>query len=255
MLATRLDEGFDGVLSFGVAGGLDPARRPGDVVIAEAVMDGDRCLETDPRWTRALRHALPVGTTARITGSDTAITTVEAKQALYRTHGAVAVDMESHIAARVAHARRLPFAACRVVLDDAAHEVPAVAVAGMADDGRSDILAVLAALARSPGQLGALLHLARDAAAARAALRNARRALGDSFALPAPPASDEKKPGDDAPGFPSHTASAARATAATTAAATTTAATTTAATTTPATTPAATTTAATTPAAAAGHKR
>jgi len=187
-LASRLRagvDGVDGVLSFGVAGGLAPGLEAGDVVVADTVLDGERRLPTDAGWTQALRQALAGCKTGLLAGVDAPVTTVAAKAALHHTHGAAIVDMESHLAARVAHAHGIPFAACRVVLDSAARAVPAAAVAGMADDGRSDVLAVLAALAKSPRELGPLLRLARDAATARVALRNARRALGEGFSLPA----------------------------------------------------------------------
>ena len=46
-----IDRGIDGLVSFGVAGGLNPALAPGTVVIAGQVLapDGTR-FETDPAW-------------------------------------------------------------------------------------------------------------------------------------------------------------------------------------------------------------
>jgi len=186
-LESRLRAGVDGVVSFGVAGGLAPGLDAGDVVVPDAILDGEQRLPVDARWAQALRQALAGCTTGLLAGVDAPVTTVAAKAALHRAHGAAVVDMESHLTARVAHARGIPFAACRVVLDGATRAVPAAAVAGMADDGRSDVLAVLAALAKSPQELGPLLRLARDAATARAALRNARRALGEGFSFPSAP--------------------------------------------------------------------
>lgn len=184
-LDDKLGRGYAGVISFGVAGGLDPTLPPGTVLVATGVRAGAESFRTDPFWTAALRRALPYAVPGLLAGSDAAVTSVDAKQALHAPHGALAVDMESHIAARVARQHGLPFAALRVVVDPADRPVPPLAVAGMADDGSTDIGAIVFGLLKAPHHLPGLLRLGRDAAAARRALQAARRALSEDFALPA----------------------------------------------------------------------
>jgi hypothetical protein len=89
--------------------------------------------------------------------------------------------MESAIAARLAAARGLPFAALRVICDPAGRAVPPAALAGFGADGRTDLGALLRALAAAPGQLPALLRLAGDARVGFAELSRCRRILGGSF--------------------------------------------------------------------------
>jgi hypothetical protein len=120
-----------------------------------------------------------------LAGSDTPVTTVTGKTALHESHGALAVDMESHIAALAAQTHHIPFAALRVVIDPADRPVPPLAVAGMAADGSTDIGAILFGLLKAPHQLGGLLRLGRDASAAKSALSAARHAVGAGFALTA----------------------------------------------------------------------
>ncbi|WP_042879886.1 phosphorylase [Cupriavidus necator] len=172
-----------GIVSFGVAGGLDPALAPGDIVIAERVCaDGER-YDADVSWTRAMHAVMAHARVGTIAGADQPVLTVAGKQLLRQACGALCVDMESHIAARMAAACQLPFAACRVVIDPAGRAVPAAAAAGMGEGGKTDVGAVLGGLLRAPWELPGLFRLAGDAAAARGALRAARLALGDEFGL------------------------------------------------------------------------
>jgi hypothetical protein len=107
--------------------------------------------------------------------------TVEHKRRLHRDHGALAVDMESHGAARFAASYGLPFAALRAIADPQRRAVPEVAIAGFKPDGSADVLAVLRALSRRPGQLGGLIRTAFDARAGMAALLGSRRLVGSFF--------------------------------------------------------------------------
>lgn len=184
-LDIRLMQGCAGVISFGVAGGLDPTLPPGTIIIATAVRSGQTSYSTAPYWTAALRRALPNAVCGLLAGSDTPVLTVADKTALHEAHGALAVDMESHIAARAAQAHGIPFAALRVVIDPADRPVPPLAVAGMAADGSTDVGAIVRGLLKAPHQIGGLLRLGRDASAAKTALSAARHAVGAGFALPA----------------------------------------------------------------------
>jgi hypothetical protein len=103
---------------------------------------------------------------------------------LFHETGAVAVDMESHTAARVAVRHGLPFVALRAIADPASRHVPASAIAGLRPDGRTDVTAVLGSLLRHPGDLPALIHVARDTAMARSALTVATQRVGKGFGLP-----------------------------------------------------------------------
>lgn len=181
--AVRLvGEGVAALLSFGLAGGLVPGLRPGDVVVAEAVVTaaGSRCV-ADPEWVgRVLAAALPRMVPGSIAGADRAVADPRDKAALARATGAVAVDMESHAVAAVAARAGLPFLALRAIADPAERGLPSAALAALDPGGRIRIGRLLAALRRRPGDLALLFRLGRDAARARAALARAAD-LGPAF--------------------------------------------------------------------------
>jgi hypothetical protein len=106
------------------------------------------------------------------------------KRRLHEQTGAVAVDTESHVAARIAAAYRIPFAVCRAVIDPAHRELPPAAVVGLRHDGPPDVVAVFSSLVRQPRQLPALARTALDARIAGAALRCGRRLLGAGLGFP-----------------------------------------------------------------------
>ncbi|WP_233866123.1 phosphorylase [Paraburkholderia adhaesiva] len=189
-LKSALERGASGVISFGTAGGLAPDLEPGTIVIAEAVDGPFGRIETDAAWSARLAAALQASPlAARVRrGVEAAVakplTGAADKAALHRsTGGALAVDMESHLAAVAAAARGLPFAVCRAIVDPAWRSLPKAAMAGLRDDGSTAILPVLRELAREPAQLGGLLRIAADARAARQSLAAARRVLVASGAL------------------------------------------------------------------------
>ena len=167
------------VISFGIAGALSPTLRPGDVVIATAVSVGQARFAADPAWHARLQSAVAGALFGEIAGSDTIVVTAAEKAALWARSGALVVDMESHIAARVAAAHGLPFAALRIVADTAGHSVPPAAKLAMQPGGGIDLFGVLLSLARSPAQLPQLIAIARDARTALRALARCRRSLGD----------------------------------------------------------------------------
>ncbi|MBM3488261.1 MAG: hypothetical protein FJX67_16775, partial [Alphaproteobacteria bacterium] len=132
-------DGAGALVSFGTAGGLDPALATGTIVIGEAVVipDGTR-LAAHPEWVARAEGALaPLGGIRRgaVYGSAAVIGLVRKKKRIFTATGALALDMESHAVARVAEAAGLPFLAVRVVLDPASRAIPSAAAAGMAPDG------------------------------------------------------------------------------------------------------------------------
>jgi hopanoid-associated phosphorylase len=176
--------GKHGVISIGLAGALATGLKPGDWVVAEAVRDGDDILPVDGDWTARLLARLPGAKQGPLLGVDTIAATAAEKAELHRTTGTIAVDMESHRAARVARRHGLPFAAARVISDAAHRTLPPAARVGMRADGGVDLPAVLRSVLLSPWQLPALVRTGLEAETAFRALLRGHRLLGPGLGGP-----------------------------------------------------------------------
>jgi len=183
-LEAAAKRGAAGIISFGIAGGLAPDLNAGDWVVGSGVRTEQGHFPTDRGWARALLEVLPSAVHAEIVGTDTPVAEPSEKRRLHLRTGAVAVDTESHVAARIAAAHRIPFAACRAVIDPAHSLLPPAAMYGLRHDGTADVFAVLRSVMRQPSQLPALTRTALDARTAASALRRGRRLLGAGLGFP-----------------------------------------------------------------------
>jgi adenosylhomocysteine nucleosidase len=173
-----------GVISFGLAGALSPLLKVGDSIIAERVLSGGHQWRCDEAWRVALAAKLPDAHQGPVVASDRIVESPERKSALYAKTGALAVDMESAVAARFAQARKLPFAVLRVISDDANHVLPPAALSAMKPDGGIAVGRVLASLLRHPLQLPALVRTGRTSNKAFQELLRCRGLCGVGFARP-----------------------------------------------------------------------
>ena len=174
--------GAAGVISLGLGGALAEGLAAGDWVIASGV----GAMATDPAWTERLMRALPGARLGPIAGSDVMVVDAASKAALAAATGALAVDMESHVAKRVASRHGLPFAAARTISDAADRALPRAAQAGMRPDGGMDITGVLIELAKRPWELPALIRTGIEAETAFRALLRVRQLLGPALRGPSP---------------------------------------------------------------------
>lgn len=180
---TAVRQGYRGLISFGVAGGLASHLRAGDWVVASSIREAQTVRATDAVWSRKLLGLIDGAIHAPILGVDSPVAEPAKKRELYRTTGAAVVDMESHVVARVADQHKLAFAALRVVVDPAHRTVPPAALINMRPDGRPNVPAMLRNIAARPSQLSRLARIAVDAFAARAAMNCVRRDIGPHFGL------------------------------------------------------------------------
>ena len=168
-----VEAGAQALVSFGMAGGLDPALAPGTLFLPSDVVsaDGAAVIATDRLWREQLgaRVVQPV-VGGRLLTTLKAVGTQADKARLFRQTGALAVDMESLAIAEVAHSRGLPFIAIRVIVDGASDTLPRAVTAAADSEGQLQIGRLLGALARQPGELPALIRLGQRYRAANRSL-------------------------------------------------------------------------------------
>jgi adenosylhomocysteine nucleosidase len=195
-LLTTLDSRtFRGVVSFGVAGGLDPSLKTGDVVVATEVMAGDTrfladmALNEEMIASAALKRSLIPRRRRRVVrgglaGVERVVAARACKAALHSETGAAAVDMESHIAAAYAAEAGIPFAALRVISDPAHRALPELAQNAIKPNGDICMRTIVRGVVRNPKTLRALVSTGIDFNRALRSLRGCRGFLvsGDGFA-------------------------------------------------------------------------
>ena len=180
-------EGCQGLVSFGIAGGLMPDLKPGAVIIADKVVTQDgQIFETSEPWRGRFLETLGGGGDVHaqaIAGSDHVVATVAAKRALATDLSAVAVDMESHAVARAADKAGVPFLVVRAVADPLGRAIPEWVLGTISESGDARPGVVISGLLRNPLDFTVLMGLARDNAKAMAALRRVTGRVGPLFCL------------------------------------------------------------------------
>ncbi len=158
--------GASALISFGLAGGLDPSLPAGTLVCPRQVFWHGAILKTDPGLVASLG-----GATCESLLADEEISATRAdKHALWASTHASAIDMESGAVGACAAQEGVPFAVLRAICDAATRSLPPAALAALDNAGRIGFLAVAASVLRHPGQIPGLLALAADAAHARKTL-------------------------------------------------------------------------------------
>lgn len=182
-----LESGCDGLVSFGLAGGLDPAFASGALCLPEAVLTpAGRRLAVDACWRTGLlarigeaQHPAPL-----LIGRDQPVASPQDKRALFAGTSAAAIDMESHAVAEVAHAREVPFVVVRAIADPAERRLPPWLAGVIGETGRPRLRVLLGGLAAHPADVADLIRLAGDARRGLATLSRVAAGAGPLLAFP-----------------------------------------------------------------------
>ena len=161
-----MSAGCTSLLSFGVAGGLDPALASGTLVLAESVIGPDGAkFPTDQLWRSAVARDLNEAAVDFVTGTgvgvDEAITHPGPKQHLFDGTKGLCVDMESHAVMQVARDRKIPWLVIRAIADGANDTLPDIALAAIDAGGGIRYGTLAARLLSQPSQIVDLIGLWR----------------------------------------------------------------------------------------------
>lgn len=170
-----LSQGVGALVSFGIAGGLDPNLIPGDLVLPDRITAvGQDAIATDPdlraRWQGAAAAAGLRPNGGSLLGGTHVVVGVAEKRRLHESSGAVAVDMESRVVAQAAAAAGVPFLAVRAVADPAGRPLPRAVIGSIGPAGAPRIGRVMGRVCLRPWEVPQLLQLRRDSDAALASL-------------------------------------------------------------------------------------
>lgn len=169
LLARRLAEmGCDLLVSFGLAGGLDPALLPGTLLAPNEVIAPD-----GTRYAADTSLIFPGAVGKPLAGVDSVLASPAGKAALFASTGAVAADMESHEVARVALEAEIPFLVLRAVADSSAMTMPGYIADAVTSEGRTRLAPILLGLLRQPATLPDLIRLGLASDKALATLKRA----------------------------------------------------------------------------------
>src|SRR5262245_51192413 len=147
------------IIVAGIGGGLDPALLRGDIVVDE--------LSTFDTTSFGLRRG-------RIETVEEVVSTQQQKRAVFRTTGALIVDMENAIVRERAERIGIPFIGIRAVSDTATESLDAMMFDLVDDEGDPRVSAAIMALMRRPTMM---MDVLRARAGANTALERLTRTL------------------------------------------------------------------------------
>jgi adenosylhomocysteine nucleosidase len=189
-LASRalLEKGATALLSWGSAGGLAPELFPGNLILPKTVIASDQSLyHVEVSWHQRLCNRLRGRVefhTEPLVESTAVVCTPAEKAVLFHRTGAIGVDMESASVAAVAQEAQVPFMVVRAIADSINTTIPESALNAADEFGRSSFLKLIQGLAKHPGEIFDLVHIARHYRAAQRTLAMVARLTGYNPLVP-----------------------------------------------------------------------
>lgn len=165
-------KGATSLISFGVAGALDPNLRPGDLILPESVYD-ERIFPVSLTWRNQVQKCLSSHlriVNGKLATSKKILTSLSEKHNFAKITGACAVDLESSAIAEVAESSGVPFLAVRAISDPIEFSPPLDLLDAVNSDGTANLGKILPLLLKKSVTLSMLLRLAREVRIARSTL-------------------------------------------------------------------------------------
>jgi len=176
-----ISKGATQLVSWGCAAALSPALKPGDLVLADTLIDvDDTAIMVNRSWHDYAKNLLMPFIkvkTGKLTESLTIVSSGKEKQQLQLITEAIALDMESIAIAKTAEKKALPFLAIRAIIDPANMDLPRAISYAVNAEGDISLSRLLLFLALHPTELPGLIRLGFYFNAAKATLKRVARQL------------------------------------------------------------------------------
>jgi len=184
-----VERGARGLVSWGCAGGLALGLRAGDLCLPSTVLDArGEAFAAPAAWRSRAQEALASDFTVR-TGPlltvDHLVASTEEKGTLARTHGAIAVDMETAAIAAGAREHRLPFLAIRAIADPFEVPLPQALMRATGEVGSVGLPRLFGLALLHPAEFAGIVRIARCFRAALRTLSAAALRMRAGFLLDA----------------------------------------------------------------------
>lgn len=164
--AGLMEHGIDALISWGVAGALEPSLITGDVLIPDLIIMEHEHFSPSSRWTDNIKahlaKTLPNIKSGGICTTTEICAATENKQNLLHKTGAQAVEMESAAIAKLACEKNIDFIAVKAISDEADTAIPDAVLSGIDNAGTLDLLSFLNSCCRRPGQVLQIIKTASD---------------------------------------------------------------------------------------------
>lgn len=181
-------QGATRLISWGCAAALSEILKPGDLVLADTLIDAEGAqIGIAPDWHSYTKNLL--STTLKVHSGSLAeskgiVATSQDKKQLHSQTGAIALDMESIAIAKVARQNKLPFLAIRAIADPVNMNLPKAINHSLNNDGDIVLGKLLLFVALHPAELPGLIKLGLHFNAAKNTLKSVAKQLDHLTALP-----------------------------------------------------------------------
>jgi adenosylhomocysteine nucleosidase len=180
-----VDLKVDALVSWGVAGSLDPGLVAGDIVLPLNVLDDEgQIFHVNQEWHTALKNTLNhpgVYSEGKLVSTQGVQQDGRLKSELHQTTQAMAVDMESAAIAKVAFTTNKPFVVIRTIFDTVAMHIPPSSTNATDQYGQVSMLKLMTGLIRTPSELLQYPKLVSAFAKAKRSLRRVVELCGNEL--------------------------------------------------------------------------
>jgi adenosylhomocysteine nucleosidase len=182
-----VSHGATALISWGCAAGLAAHLKPGDLVLADEIVDADhRQVEFDRRWQSQCKKILAAHLavqSGRLVSSNQLISSSRDKKRLHLATNAIILDMESAAVAQVATEQHLPFLAIRAVADPVSMNLPQAVQHALNEQGDIVLSKLGWFLIAHPSELVGLVKLGLHFSAAKKTLERVAKQLNTLLQL------------------------------------------------------------------------